>query len=82
MLYNKATDVKLTDVDAASSLTLMSADIERIVAGMQTGHELWSNTLEVVLAIYLLSRQLGAASAVPIAVAVGELAHIGSQLYV
>lgn len=82
MLYNKATDVKLTDVDAASSLTLMSADIERIVAGMQTGHELWSNTLEVVLAIYLLSRQLGAACAVPIGVAVGKLAHIGNRIYV
>jgi hypothetical protein len=27
------------DVDVASSLTLMSADVERIVTGMQTGHE-------------------------------------------
>lgn len=39
MLYNKATDVALTDVDTASSLTLMSADVERIVTGMETGHE-------------------------------------------
>jgi hypothetical protein len=39
MLYNKATEVALVDVDVASSLTLMSADVERIVTGMQTGHE-------------------------------------------
>jgi hypothetical protein len=39
MLYNKATEVALVDVDAASSLTLMSADVERIVTGMETGHE-------------------------------------------
>jgi ATP-binding cassette subfamily C (CFTR/MRP) protein 1 len=39
MLYSKATEVALTDVDTASSLTLMSADIERIVTGMETGHE-------------------------------------------
>jgi hypothetical protein len=71
MLYGKSTNVQLKDVDPSSSLTLMSADVERIVTGMQTAHELWSNTLEVVLAIYLLGRQLGAACAVPIAVAVG-----------
>ena len=39
MLHNKTTDIALIDVDPASSLTLMSADIERIVTGMETGHE-------------------------------------------
>ncbi|KAF2276608.1 uncharacterized protein EI97DRAFT_377023 [Westerdykella ornata] len=73
LLYNKSTEITLPDVDPSSSLTLMSADIERIVVGMQTSHELWSNTLEVVLAIYLLGRQLGAACAVPIGVAVFSL---------
>ena len=71
MLYNKATDVTLTDVDTASSLTLMSADIERIVTGMQTAHELWSNMFEVAIAIFLLQRELGAACAIPIGVAIG-----------
>jgi len=73
MLYNKATEVTLTDVDAASSITLMSADVERIVTGMETGHEIWSNTLEITLAMYLLERQLGAACAIPIGVAVLSL---------
>ena len=47
MLYGKATEVALTDVDTASSLTLMSADIERIVTGMETGHEVCSVVLSL-----------------------------------
>ncbi|KAF1848738.1 P-loop containing nucleoside triphosphate hydrolase protein [Cucurbitaria berberidis CBS 394.84] len=73
MLYSKATDIALTDVDVASSLTLMSADVERIVTGMETGHEIWSNTLEIALAMYLLEQQLGVACAIPIGVAVVSL---------
>jgi hypothetical protein len=72
MLYGKATEVALIDVDTASSLTLMSADIERIVTGMETGHEVWSNTLEIGLAMYLLQRELGVACAIPIGVAIGK----------
>jgi hypothetical protein len=72
MLYGKATEVALIDVDTASSLTLMSADIERIVTGMETGHEVWSNTLEIGLAMYLLQRELGVACAIPIGVAIGR----------
>jgi ABC-type nitrate/sulfonate/bicarbonate transport system permease component len=53
----------------------MSADVERIVTGMQTAHELWANTVEVTLAIYLLGRELGAACAVPIGVAIGMFAR-------
>nr|AAP78734.1 ABC transporter [Alternaria brassicae] len=75
MLYKKATEVTLMDMDPASSITLMSADVERIVTGMETGHEVWSNTLEISLAMYLLERQLGAACAVPIGVAVGKFYH-------
>ena len=71
MLFNKTTLVKPNDVDPSSSLTLMSADIERITTGWQHMHEIWANSLEVALAIYLLERQLGAACAIPLSVAVG-----------
>lgn len=70
MLYSKTTDLSITAVDPASSLTLMSADIERIYTGWQTMHEMWASALEVGLAIYLLERQLGAACALPIGVAI------------
>ncbi|OCL14026.1 putative multidrug resistance protein MDR [Glonium stellatum] len=74
MLYQKTTDLSLKDVDPASSMTLMSADIERIVQGWQSMHEIWSNVIEVALAIYLLEKQLGVACAVPIGVALLSMA--------
>lgn len=70
MLYRKATHLSLKDADPASSVTLMSADIERIVQGWQSMHEIWSNMIEIAIAIYLLERQLGVACVVPIAVAI------------
>ncbi|KMP02660.1 canalicular multispecific organic anion transporter 1 [Coccidioides immitis RMSCC 2394] len=73
MLYRKATDLSIKDVDPASSLTLMSADIERIVQGWQTMHEMWANIIEVGIAIFLLYIQLGVACAVPIAVSILSL---------
>ena len=73
MLYSKTTLMDTTSVNPSSSLTLMSADIERITNGWQTMHEIWANCVEVALAIYLLERQLGSACALPIAIAIGKL---------
>jgi hypothetical protein len=72
MLYRKMTDLSVRDVDPAASLTLMSADIERIVQGWQSIHEIWASALEIAVAIYLLQIQLGVSCAVPIGIAVGE----------
>ena len=73
MLFAKTSLLKSDDVDPSAALTLMSADIERITNGWQTMHEIWANTIEIGIAIYLLQRQLGAACAIPVAVAVGKL---------
>jgi ATP-binding cassette, subfamily C (CFTR/MRP), member 1 len=73
MLYRKATDLSMKDVDPASSMTLMSADIERIVQGWQSMPEIWANALEVAIAIFLLERQLGVACVIPIAVSIRKL---------
>ena len=72
MLFAKTSLLKSDDVDPSASLTLMSADIERITNGWQTMHEIWANIIEVAVAIYLLQRQLGAACAIPVGVAVGK----------
>jgi hypothetical protein len=74
MLYTKTTDLSMTAVDPVASLTLMSADIERIATGWQYMHEIWANMIEIGVAIYLLERQLGVACAVPVAVAIGKFA--------
>ncbi|KAB8271856.1 P-loop containing nucleoside triphosphate hydrolase protein [Aspergillus minisclerotigenes] len=74
MVYRKATTLSVDDADPASSLTLMSADIERIVQGWQTIHDIWGNALEIGLAIFLLEQQLGVAAVVAVGVAVVALA--------
>ena len=70
MLFAKTSFLDSNAVDSAASLTLMSADIERITTGWQTMHEIWANVIEIALAIYLLERQLGVACVIPLAVAI------------
>jgi ATP-binding cassette, subfamily C (CFTR/MRP), member 1 len=76
MIYRKTGVLCLKDVDPATSMTVMSADIERIVQGWQTMHETWASFIEVGIAIYLLERQLGVACVVPVVVSIGELRPI------
>ena len=37
----------------------MTADIEGLFPGVQAAYELWANCMELVLAIYLLQRDIG-----------------------
>ena len=72
MMFAKTSSLKANAADPATSMTLMSADIERITNGWQTMHEIWANLIEIALAIYLLERQLGAACVIPIGIAIGK----------
>ncbi|KAJ5490192.1 ABC transporter integral membrane type 1 [Penicillium expansum] len=73
MLYKKASCLSLGENDPANSLTLMSADVERITQGWATIHEIWANSVEIALAIYLLKIQLGVSCVVPVCVALFAL---------
>lgn len=72
MLTRKTTHLSARDIDPAASLTLMSADIEQIVQGWQTMHEIWANLAEIAVGIVLLEGQLGVSCVVPIGVSLGE----------
>ena len=82
LLYTKLSDLSVTTANATSSLTLMSADIERITNGWQTMHEVWANLIEIAIAIWLLERQLGASCAIPLAVAIGSFSPLPARLCV
>ncbi|KGO78093.1 ABC transporter, integral membrane type 1 [Penicillium italicum] len=73
MLYKKASCLSLGENDPANSLTLMSADVERITQGWATIHEIWANSVEIALAIYLLEIQLGVSCVIPVCVALFAL---------
>ncbi|KAL2131166.1 hypothetical protein VTI74DRAFT_5453 [Chaetomium olivicolor] len=67
-IYRKTTESKLGASGDSAALTLMSADIERIIQGCLNIHEFWANTIEVALACWLLSRQIGPAFVAPLIV--------------
>ena len=72
MLFEKATELSITNANPTAALTLMSADIERIDMGWRTAHEIWANLVEIAIAIYLLERQLGIACVIPVGTALGK----------
>ncbi|KAF5682935.1 major facilitator family transporter [Fusarium denticulatum] len=80
ILFNKATDISITAADPSAALTLMSADIERIDTGWRTAHDVWANLVEIVIAVYLLGRQLGIACLIPVGAAIFSI--IGSVIAV
>lgn len=69
-VYRKSLEAKLSAADSSVALTLMSTDIDRIIQGLLSIHELWANILEVALASWLLSRQIGASFVAPLIVVV------------
>ncbi|KAM0193807.1 hypothetical protein ACHAPI_007462 [Fusarium lateritium] len=69
-VYDKTISLHTAVANDSAALTLMNSDIERIKMGFMPIHEYWANTIEVILASWLLERQLGAAFAAPIVVVV------------
>lgn len=70
-IYRKTTEISLTALDNSAAVTLMSADVERIILGLRLMHEFWANLLQVGIATFLLQRQLGVACVAPISISVG-----------
>ncbi|KAK4168151.1 ABC transporter [Cladorrhinum sp. PSN259] len=67
-VFRKALHLNVSVANDAKTVTLMSADCERIVRGLMDLHELWANVTQVALATYLIQTQLGVACVAPIAV--------------
>ncbi|KAI9848831.1 MAG: hypothetical protein M1837_006347 [Sclerophora amabilis] len=65
IIYRRTLDLSTTALDDSASVTLMSADVERIGTGMRYMHEAWASVVDIGLALWLLQRQLGLASAAP-----------------
>lgn len=72
LTYRKALrlDTTSSNVNPSAALTLVSTDIETITNGIVQLHETWGSLIEIALSIYLIWRQLGAACAMPLALAI------------
>jgi ABC-type multidrug transport system fused ATPase/permease subunit len=69
MIYDKIFDLSIAGLDRKGPPTLMSADIERLASGIRYMHDVWAYVFEIVLALYLLYRELGVAGVAPIIIA-------------
>ncbi|KAF5265447.1 hypothetical protein FOXYS1_3738 [Fusarium oxysporum] len=67
-IYQKTTQMKITAADDSAALTLMSADVERIIKGAWTAHDIWANTIEVAIGCWLLHGKIGLAFLSPLVV--------------
>lgn len=65
------------DGNKSATLTLMSADIDRIAISLPQLNEIWSQTIEVIIGITLLSLQLGWVSVVPVALVIAAFSGGG-----
>ncbi|KAK5989625.1 ABC multidrug transporter B [Cladobotryum mycophilum] len=77
-IYKKTTEIDTSQYDMTAPIALMSTDIERILQGCKDLHEIWANTAQVGISIWLLYENLGVACVAPAVVAV--LSSIGSVL--
>ncbi|KAF3939696.1 hypothetical protein ABW19_dt0206417 [Dactylella cylindrospora] len=69
-IYTKTTEISITALNNAESVTLMSGDVENLIRGLKEIHELWAAIIQIAIATWLLARQLGYACVGPIIVCV------------
>ena len=86
VIYEKMLSLKSGNASESAAMTLMGTDVERIV---ETWYllvvEIWANLIQLVIAVFLLERQLGAVCIAPIIVALGKFlprAHAAHELMV
>ena len=72
VIYRKTLAVDAALVSGSQATTLMSADIEQIAVGFQWIHEIWANSVEVAVGLWLLHQQVGFSALVTAAVALSE----------
>ncbi|KAL7922301.1 multidrug resistance-like protein [Trichoderma austrokoningii] len=65
-VFSKVTEVSVGAVDDSAALTLMSSDVDVIVRAIRQIHEFWANMIQIGIATWLLSNQIGYAAAGPI----------------
>lgn len=72
LVYDRTLELRQNALTDTAAVTLTSADIEQIAAGMENSDVLWATPIELALAIFILSKQIGLACIVPIVIALGK----------
>jgi hypothetical protein len=72
IIYQESLQCRKKDQGDLDSLTLMGTDVERIIVGFRSIHELWASLVDIGIATYLLQRQVYVACLVPSALVFGK----------
>ncbi|KAF5000611.1 hypothetical protein FGRMN_1643 [Fusarium graminum] len=72
-VFSKATELRITATDDSAAVTLMSSDVDVIVRAVREVHEFWANIIQLAIATWLLSTQIGYAASGPILVSLVAL---------
>ncbi|KAJ5725037.1 multidrug resistance-associated protein [Penicillium malachiteum] len=70
MIHEKLMRSRTVDVKESEAITHMEVDVDRIVKNLHTFHETWACLIEIIIAVWLLERQLGATCVVPALISV------------
>ncbi|KAJ5383264.1 ABC transporter integral membrane type 1 [Penicillium concentricum] len=73
MIYDRTIDMTAADLTDSAAITLMSTDVERIVANLKNLHEAWASIIEMGIAIWLLEREIGVACSIPLVISLGSV---------
>ncbi|KAL4786969.1 P-loop containing nucleoside triphosphate hydrolase protein [Aspergillus varians] len=65
LVHRQTVHARAVDLGETTAITLMGTDVERIVNGFRSIHELWASLVDIAIAVYLLERQVGVACVVP-----------------
>lgn len=82
LIYRRTLELSSSALAESEAVTLMSADVERIVTGLRQVHELWASFVEIALAIWLLYRELRVAAFAPMVVIFGMFLPIPLSLII
>lgn len=67
-IYAQTLVLSVTSLDESAAVTLMSSDVERICDAIRPIHNMWSGPMEIVLAIWLLQKEVGLALLGPLVI--------------
>jgi len=73
-------EISITALENSQAVSLMSTDLQQIVDGLKFVHELWANVIQIAVATWLLSREIGVACVSLLVVSLGIYHHLkGNQ---
>lgn len=72
IIYKSSLDIAVGTVEASSPVSLMGADVERVMTTLRWVISTAPNIIQVAVAIWILEARLGAICVAPVLVVLGE----------